>query len=213
VATHSNAPSLAVIALFQTALQAHQTGRLAEADQGYRQVLAIDPRHADALRLLGLVACQLRGNLNEGLAHISRALAIREDPLFLVDIGNIFLQAGEFLKAEAPYLRAVELNPGYAVAHYNLGVLYRNMARLEDAEKAFRTVLKLRPQDFEAHANLGNTLRDVGRLDEALDCYRAALEISPQDAQLHSNIGTVQQASGKLAEAAQSYRTALKLRS
>ena len=40
---------------FQLALQHHQAGRLAEAEAIYRQILAVEPRHADVLH--NLAAC------------------------------------------------------------------------------------------------------------------------------------------------------------
>jgi Flp pilus assembly protein TadD len=37
----------------------HQAGRLAEAEQALRQAAALDPRHVDALHLLGMIRLQL----------------------------------------------------------------------------------------------------------------------------------------------------------
>ena len=44
--------------LLATGRRLHQVGRLAEAEACYRQVLAVQPNHADALNLLGLAAYQ-----------------------------------------------------------------------------------------------------------------------------------------------------------
>ena len=59
----------------QIALAHHQAGRLAEAEQIYRQVLAADPRHAPALHLLGLVALQA-GRADVAVEFISQAIRI-----------------------------------------------------------------------------------------------------------------------------------------
>jgi Flp pilus assembly protein TadD len=40
------------------AIQHHQAGRLQAAEQIYRQILALQPNHADAWHLLGLIARQ-----------------------------------------------------------------------------------------------------------------------------------------------------------
>ena len=50
---------------FQIALQHHQSGRLADAEAIYRQILAVEPRHADALHLLGAIANQAGQHASE----------------------------------------------------------------------------------------------------------------------------------------------------
>src|SRR5437867_1473861 len=47
---------------FEVARAHHQSGRLAEAEAIYRQILAVEPRHADALHLLGVIAHQVGRN-------------------------------------------------------------------------------------------------------------------------------------------------------
>jgi Flp pilus assembly protein TadD len=57
------------------ALRLHQRGELAEAEQMYRQVLAADPHHADALHLLGMIAYQT-GREEDAAEWIGKAIAI-----------------------------------------------------------------------------------------------------------------------------------------
>ena len=52
------APLPAIATLLEQAITAHRQGRLAEAEQGYRQILARQPRHFDGLQLLGTIALQ-----------------------------------------------------------------------------------------------------------------------------------------------------------
>ena len=59
--------------LLQSALNAHQAGRLADAEDGYRAVLKRDPRHLDALYLLGLLLYQ-SGRVEESLTPLGRAV-------------------------------------------------------------------------------------------------------------------------------------------
>ena len=48
-------PSPRVARLLDKAVQDHRAGRLAEAERGYNEVLAIDPEQPDALHLLGIL--------------------------------------------------------------------------------------------------------------------------------------------------------------
>lgn len=45
-------------ALFEAGLRHHQPGRLVDAENAYRRTFAAHPNHADALHLLGVIACQ-----------------------------------------------------------------------------------------------------------------------------------------------------------
>src|SRR3954462_12802533 len=69
------APSL-LDAVVRESMRHHQAGRLAEAERGYRDVLAIDPCHADALHWRGVAASQ-RGDHTEALRYFGKALTVR----------------------------------------------------------------------------------------------------------------------------------------
>src|SRR5271168_3178743 len=60
---------------FQMALQHHQAGRLAEAETLYRQILAVQPNHADALHFLGVMAQQV-GRHDAAVDWIRKAIAL-----------------------------------------------------------------------------------------------------------------------------------------
>jgi Flp pilus assembly protein TadD len=60
-------------AVLQIAAEHHRAGRHAAAKTMYREVLALDPRHADALFLLGVLERQA-GQLQEARRHLSAAL-------------------------------------------------------------------------------------------------------------------------------------------
>ena len=57
------------------AIQHHQAGRLQAAEQIYRQILAVEPNHPDALHLLGVIAHQV-GQHEVAVEHIGRAIGL-----------------------------------------------------------------------------------------------------------------------------------------
>ena len=50
------------------ALQHHQAGQLPQAEQIYRQILEVEPNHADAWHLLGVLAHKNRAKRDWGQA-------------------------------------------------------------------------------------------------------------------------------------------------
>jgi protein O-GlcNAc transferase len=202
----------AISAALATALQHHRAGRLQAAEQGYRQVLAVEPNRADALHLLGVIACQ-QGQPAAAVEYIGRAIALDgTEPAFHNTLGNAFKDQQDFDAAVACYRRALELKPDYAEAHYNLGDAFKEQGKLDGAIACYRRALEVNPGLAVAHNNLGLVLQARGKPDEAVACYRRALRLTPNYAEAHNNLGLAIQDQGKLAEALVCYRRALELK-
>src|ERR1700688_2356172 len=76
----STAHSFGIAELLRRAVRYHTAGQLTEAEDYYRQVLAIDQNHFDSLHLLGVVA-QQSGRSDLAVRLICRAIALNErDP-------------------------------------------------------------------------------------------------------------------------------------
>src|SRR5205823_119459 len=69
------------------------------------------------------------------------------------------------------------LQPGYAEAHYNLGVILSMQGRLAESEAAYRAALRLRPDYADAHNNLGMLLLSQGRFAEGWPEYEWRLRV------------------------------------
>jgi tetratricopeptide (TPR) repeat protein len=105
------------------------------AEAAYRQVLALDPNHADAYLNLGALLCEgrrcdeavmlydeaLRRHPDEALLHFNRAIALEDQ--------------GRPAEALASYHASLRLAPDLADAHYNAARLHE---QLGDAKKAVR---------------------------------------------------------------------------
>ena len=156
----------------RTALQYHSIGNLADAERIYRQILALDPRHADSLHLLGVIAFHA-GRPDAARELIQRAIAVNPSaPEYHSNLGNILEASGSLEEAIASYRRALVLRPGYADAQFNLGNAYSKGDLLEQAVACYQASLRLRPDYPPAWLNMGNALRSLGRIPEALECYR-----------------------------------------
>lgn len=194
---------------FAQALAHLQAGRLAEAEQLCRQILGIQPRNAEALHLLGLVA--RKAGQDAAAADLMRQ-AIGLNPgvaAFHFNLGQVLLDQHKPEDAAACFRQAIALKPDHVRAHFSLGRALQALDRPDEASGCFRSVLALKPDHAEAHNNLGNIASQRADAQEAMACYRRALALRPDFAIAHYNLGNVLAEQGALDEAAASYQRAL----
>ena len=189
---------------------AHQrAGRLPEAEAVYRRILTVQPGHADAWHLLGLIAHRL-GKLDAAEAMIAKSVALNPDSAtYRANLGLVLRRLGRLEEALDAYLKAREIEGDLVEVHYNLGNLYKDLGRLDEAEAALREAVARKPDFAPAHNTLGITLARRGRLDDAVAAYRAAIAARPGFADAHSNIASALKRLGRTDEAIAAYRAAL----
>ncbi len=195
--------------LFELAMQYHRAGQQDEAERLCRQVVALDPRHADSRHILGIIAAQA-GRQESALELIGQAIRLNDDNSFYHnDLGNVLVLCDQPDAAEASFRRAIAIAPDFALAHYNLGVLLLAQNKLDEAVASFERAVALQPDFDAAYYRLGNALEEHGKFREAEAAYRRAIAISPDHPETHNNLGNVLEAQGRLDDAAASYRRAI----
>jgi tetratricopeptide (TPR) repeat protein len=209
---HRQEPISIVQGIFTNALEHHHRGRLAEAERLYRQILALNPRHADSLHLLGVLAHQV-GRDDAAVDLIGAAIALdKRRAAYHSNLGTALQARGKLEEAANSYRQALDLKPEMAEAQINLGAVYESLGKRELAEAHLRRALALRPDLAEVHVNLGNILQAQGKLDEAVASQKRALALKPEFAEAWINHANALQAQGKLDGAVASYRRALALK-
>jgi predicted O-linked N-acetylglucosamine transferase (SPINDLY family) len=196
---------------FELALGHHQSRRLAEAEAIYRQILAVEPRHADALHLLGVIAGQT-GRNDLAVDLIGQVIALKPGDFEAYNnLGVVLRDNGQLDEAIVAYRQAIALKPNYAEAHNNLGNALQDKGQADEAVAAYRQAIALSPNYAEAYINLGNGLLDKGQLDEAIAAYRQAVALNPHLPAAHNNLGNALRDKGQLNEAIASCRQAVAL--
>lgn len=210
-AAGSGGPETGPEADFAAAARHHKAGRLAEAQAGYRRVLAVRPRHAPALHNLGLIAHQL-GDQETAVDLVGKAIAVDgATAAFHNTHGNVLKAMGNLVAAIAGYRRAIAAEPGYAEAHLNLGEALSERGEIDAAVASYGRAIDIAPDFAEAHNNLGHALQDRGDIDTAIESYRRALALRPGEAEWHNNLGHALHEAGRFEDAVTSLRHALAL--
>ena len=203
----------AIEAYFQSGLRLHGSGRLQEAEQIYRQVLAAAPGHADSLHMLGVLASQC-GQPQAALACIDQAIAIRPSvALFHVNRASALLALGQLDAALDACREALRLKRNSAEACQVLGHVLSDLGRPDEAVEVYRDALRHKPDLPDLYNNLGLALRLANRPEEAAAALQEAVRRAPQDEQAQGNLAGVLKELGRLADAEACYRAGLRRRS
>jgi tetratricopeptide (TPR) repeat protein len=109
------------------------------------------------------------------------------------------------------YRRVVALDPTYAAAWNNLGLLLHRLGRYDDARQAYARALEHDPHCAEAAYNLGSLDEDCGDVEQAVRHYRRALELSPNYADAHFNLAAALARAGRNSEAVTHWQRYLEL--
>jgi len=167
--------------------QAHQLnaevleiqGKLHEAGEEYRKVLALNPGpggiHYELGRLL-LAGDRGPGTLSEAQHEFEEE--IKKDPgnpAPEYELGEMARQARQWNDAIGHFERAAELDPQFSEALIGLGKSLVSAGRVQEAVTALERAVKLDPTNPNAHYQLSFAYRRLGRDQEAakeLSAYR-----------------------------------------
>jgi Flp pilus assembly protein TadD len=120
-------------------------------------------------------------------------------------------QTAYWKNSEVLWTHAIACTTANDVAHSNLGLVFLQKGRADDAITEYQKALEIRPFLEEAHYNLGVALLQKGRADDAIAQFQAALRIKPDFATAHHTLGDVFFQEGRLDEAVIQYQQTLQM--
>ena len=140
--------------LYARALLAAEQGRIADAEAGFKRVLAKEPDHADALNALGYTLADLTDRHKEALGYVTRALKLKPDnPAFLDSMGWVQHRMGNHAVA-LDYLRRAyaTLKDGEVAAH--LGEVLWVTGQREEAQRIWKEAEQQDPDNAVLRATV-----------------------------------------------------------
>lgn len=132
----------------------------------------------------------------------------------LTNLGNIYSEKGDLVKAGELFERAIE-NPDadiFAQPHYNLGNLYRDTGRVDEAIGEYKKAIEVDPNFPFAYQNLAEIY--VNRKQDLVSGIRILeelKEIQPGNPRVYYNLGLLYLATDNIDLAVDNFETGLKL--
>jgi tetratricopeptide (TPR) repeat protein len=108
-------------------------------------------------------------------------------------LGFLLEAAERPIQAISNYQRAIELDPHFAVAFNNWGVVLRDQGELDEAISKFKMAIELDPKLTTAYSNLGGALYDYDKrtVKDVIADFEKARSLDPKYAPIYYNWGFV----------------------
>ena len=161
--------------------------------------------------------------LEEGIVHLEKAVSIY--PKFVeaqLRLGTVYMDLGQWDKAEQTLRKTVEINPKAANALFALGEIYLRQKKDEEAEKVLLQGLQVADGAYQGHLTLGRVYWDIASktkdetqarpsLEKAYDQVNQALKLNPDLAQAHLVKGNLLLRVRRVADAQHEFEEYLRL--
>jgi tetratricopeptide (TPR) repeat protein len=203
---HTLAPDLAA-SLYNAGRMEERLGNVEAAARDYRDALALNPRYGAAAFALGH-AFETLGRWNEAVVAYRYAAGLGAGPEAHFGLAISMHQLGDLAGAEREYRATLALRPADGRVRQNLGNLYLQKGRYEEARRELELAARLEPRLPQPHANLGDALRALHDDEGAERSYRRALAIDSTHAPAHAGLARVLMRTGRGEEALDHLRRA-----
>jgi tetratricopeptide (TPR) repeat protein len=180
---------------------------------GVRELLAKDPKRADAHNVLGLLLGRKGSPSSEVVAEFREAVRLRPDFAEAYDnLGLVLTQSGNDPEAIAAFREAVRIRPDYADAHANLGAVL-TPTESEEAIRELEKAIALAPELVKAQFNLAEAYGSNPNHGPAkqIELLCKVIAAAPGFARAHQALGKALLQDGKMTEAIAELQEAVRL--
>ena len=140
---------------------------LAAAREAVERALAIQPDLPEALYPRAMIETNFDYNWKGAAETLRRALAVApQDPMLLLEAGNLAQIRGEIAQASGQFREAVALDPVNAQARAFLASSLANLGKQSDSRAEYERVIELNPSAPNSHAAIGMTYVVEGAFEE-----------------------------------------------
>jgi len=158
----------------------------------YQKSLKLDKNNIIAQQNLGALLLA-KNKFAAAIRHFKKVLNIEplnQDAFY--NLGAAFLRQKNPEAALKYFLRLSQLSKDFNV-FYNLGVIYNDINRTNDAITYFTEALKINANDFATHINLGAIYLKIENYEKVLEHYTKAAQIQPQNKEVIYTLAAIKQ--------------------
>lgn len=189
----------------QLAIEAHRADRKPDAEKLYMRVLRHQPRNAEALNLLGVLAAQA-GDFRRARELIKASLAEAPNSAdYRFQYAHVLQLSGQAGVAQG-YREALECDPRHLPSLVNLGNLLLDRDEVDEAASLLQTATEVDSRAVPAFEGLGLARQRQGRHDDAIAALSHAVSLDPDAVMAQAVLGDVFREAGRVEDAVRQLR-------
>ena len=170
-----------------------------EAIKEYDAISKVHPYFPDAEFYKGLTRFRQK-DIESAARHFSNALKIYPEhkkarkgldnvTKQFLNAGNKSYKRGDLSKATNYYQKALEFDPQFYLAYFQLGVLQKKQGQSKASIESLNKVLDIKPDHDKTWFTLGSVHETDGNNDLAIEHYSKAIEINPGYSKAYGSLG------------------------
>ncbi len=182
-------------------IQRLETGKYAQAEKIYWQIIEQVPDSAVAYKNLGNALLN-QGKLEDASAYYQQGLTLEpNDAITYYHLGIVFHQQDKLEEAIDCYQKSLAIHPDSATVLNNLGNAWQRQGKLEAAIACYCKSLTLDSNQILTYHNLGSALNVRGEAEEALASFQKALALDSNNIESYQNLAIFYQDNRQYKEA------------
>lgn len=162
----------------------YELGNSDKAIESGKKGYEMDPDDFQTNYTLGQIL-SLAGNKKEALFHVEKSVQIEPSDTDAVrQLATLYYDNGEKEKSVETFETAIRQESDKTIKanlYFNLGVLYMQLEKFEEAEDNFFSAYDLNPEDIEALSGIAQTFENAEKWRRASKFYRELIELDPEN--------------------------------
>jgi tetratricopeptide (TPR) repeat protein len=197
---------------FEHARKLHAEGRLAKAEQAYRQLLTPGKHREFVLQALTELYLQTRHPQKAIDTLVSLTEEVPDSLFYYARLASLLDGLGQTDAAISHYQRLLKRQPEMAAAHFNLALLYKKNKLYAEALASYENAIRLGIDTVqEVYSNMGVLYSELRQANTAAEMYERALEVDPGYIPAMFNRAGLLEEAGERQRAIELYRRILTL--
>ena len=159
------------------------------SDEGFSGMSTLSTMHADVMNYLGLIYTALE-EYDDAIQYYNQAIELENSPQFVTNLGFNYEKMGDLEKARDYYELALQIDPTYSLAGYNLMRLTEDGSSTLEDIASMSLLIESNERQAHLYAQRGYHYYELKRYSHARRDYQQAAELEPNNAdhQLHAGM-------------------------